>query len=96
METIMADEAKVYIPRGMHFDRPVASIEEAHEREEQLQTELKRMQGKAAEVSKELSNERKRSAAREQQILDLGRLLKKHKIDWRAEVVWTDHTAQPP
>lgn len=93
----MADEPKVYIPQGMKFERPVASMEEATQREEQLQTELKRYQGKHFEASREASNERKRSAAREQQILDLGRLLVKHNIDWRKEVVWTDPTAaQPP
>ena len=92
----MADELKVYTPEGMRFDRPTASLEEAREREEQLQTELKRMQGKAADLARQLAREQRTVGNREQQILDLGKLLVKHSIDWRKEVKWTDPTAKPP
>ena len=92
----MDNEPKIYTPRGMEFDRPVTTLEEALEREEQLQTELKRVQGKAAAMAKDLLREQQAVGAREQQILDLGRLLVKHSIDWRKEVKWTDPTAKPP
>ena len=92
----METELKTYIPQGMKFDRATSSMEEALEREEQLQTELKRMQGKAADLARQLAREQRAVGAREQQILDLGKLLVKHKIDWRKEVVWTDPVPERP
>lgn len=82
--------------KAFEYDRPAASLEEATERQTKLQAEIKRLQGKCAEFAKELAAERRTVGNREQQILDLGRLLVKRKIDWRKEVEWTDHTAPPP
>ena len=78
------------------FDGPAASLEDAAEREEQLVNEIKRLEGKNLEISRERKAESQRALSAEQQILDLGRLLVKHSIDWRKEVKWTDPTATPP
>jgi len=78
------------------YDKPAASLEEAAKREEWLQTEIKRLQLNNAKLSRKARDEGQRFIAAVAQIHDLGRLLLKHNIDWRKEVVWTDPSTPVP